>query len=244
MPRSVGYSPSSSSGFKPYSARPKLYMPRTPGGNIVAENRYFDTERTSTTIAVNVASWTGSEYDPNTSAMLCLFAPSQGDDIANRQGRKVFVKKISVHGVLTCPTQTGQSSADLPPLIRVVLYQDMQTNGAQSQGEDVFSTGAGSDAIHMFQNPANFGRFKVWKDKMYTFPPAPISALAGPAIEQSGMVKNFKMIIKPKVIVNYNATGANTVADVVDNSFHILAMSSPAGLAPTITYKTRTVFEA
>jgi len=80
----------------PGRIQPRLFVPRTPGGQILAESHYFDTERTITAIAFNGASWTGTEYDPNTTAMLCLFAPVIGDDLTNRTGRKVFVKKIKI----------------------------------------------------------------------------------------------------------------------------------------------------
>jgi len=231
--------------FYARDAAPRMYMARTPGGQITADNHYFDTERSATTIASNVASWTGSEYDPDTTAMLSLFNPIQGNDIASREGRKVFVKKIRVYGVLTVPTQSGATTADPEANVRIILYQDMQTNGTQSQGEDVIESGNGSDAIHMFMNLKNLGRFKVWHDKFYVITQRNISGQgAGNTIEQCGASRNFKISIKPNCYVNYNAVNGGTVADVVDNSWHIIANVQATSLATNIAYKVRTVFVA
>jgi len=223
--------------------RPKqrMYVARTPGGQILAESHYFDTERTVTAIAANTATWTNTEYDPNTTAMLCLFAPVQGDDISQRNGRKIFVKKIKINGQITCNAQNAVNTLDAGSNIRIIVFMDKQTNAAQAQGEDVIGSGAGSDAIHQFQNPANFGRFKVFKDKFFIMQ-NPVATGPNPAIEQAGLVKNFKFTLKPRVWVNYNAGVTGTISDVVDNSFHLLANCTNAQLAPNITYKVRTVF--
>lgn len=226
-----------------YTLRKKQYVARTPGGAIVAENHYFDTERTATQIAVNTASWTGTEYDPNTSAMLCLFAPVTGDDIFNRSGRRIFVKTIRIYGTLSIPASGAGNSGDAPVSVRIIVYQDKQTNTAQSQGEDVISSGAGSDAIHMSMNAANFGRFRIFKDKMYVLNKNPMIAGLTGAYVKNGDQIHFKYDIPVKEYVNYNATNAGTVADVVDNSFHLIANASGVSEPVSITYKVRTVFE-
>jgi len=215
----------------------------SPKSSKYPENHYFDTERTITAIASNAASWTGTEYDPNTSAMLCLFAPQEGDAINTRSGRKVFVKKITISGQIIIPAQSAASSADAASLVRVIVYMDKQTNIAQSQGEDVIGSGAASDAIHMFQNNNNFGRFKVFKDEFFVLENPNLNGSATAAsIEQQGMTTNFKWVIKPNVWVNYNQTNGGTVADVIDNSFHLIANNTVTALAPYLNYKVRTVF--
>jgi len=221
----------------------RMYIQRTPGGQITAENRYFDTERTSTAIAQSAVSWAGSELDPNTSAMLCLFAPTQGDDIANRQSRRIFVKKIRISGVLIVPPQTAQAAADPEQNIRIIVYKDKQTNGAQSQGEDLIESGAGSDAVHMYQNLKNLGRFEVLYDKYFVMSQRYLTGLTG-AYVQSGQTKNFKISLKPNCVVNYNALNGGTVADVIDNSFHLIALTDNNTMGCAMTYKVRTVFTA
>jgi len=208
---------------------------------MTADNHYFDTERTSTAIPQSASTWNGSEMDPNTSAMLCLFAPVIGDDISNRMGRKVFVKKIRISGVINVAEQSAQTAQDAALNVRLVCYQDMQTNATQATGDLVLSQGAASNAIHMGMNVASLGRFKILKDKRIVVAPADYSGLTT-AFVAAGRAVNFKMNIKVNQWVNYNATNGGTVADVVDNSFHVLALSNVTTLAGTITYKVRTVF--
>lgn len=227
---------------RPYRAPPS-FVARTPGGQITADNHYFDTERTQTNITATAASWAGSEYDPNTSAMLCLFAPTIGDDITNRYGRKIFVKKIRIAGMIKMARGAAAATGEDICRIRIIVYQDKQTNGAQSQGEDVISSGAGSNAMDMFQNIANLGRFKVWKDKKYLMQNPAITADAGTGtIVHDELARPFKFSIAVNTWVNYNSTNGGTVADVVDNSFHLIANAEAASATPNIVYKVRTVF--
>jgi len=218
---------------------------RSPGGQVTAEDGYFDTERSATTVPSVAASWTGTEMDPNTSAMLCLFAPVQGDDISNRRARKVFVKKIRVSGVLVVPGSTANTAPQTPTQVRIILFMDKQTNGTQVSPAVLMASGSGADAIHMFQSTAGFGRFKVFKDKTYTLMPSgTFGPSTGNLIGQTGVMREFSFTIKPNVWVNYNATNGGTVADIIDNSFHICC-NQGAGSASnqaTIAYKVRTVF--
>lgn len=217
---------------------------RTMGPQYETDNHYFDTERTQTNITATATGWTGSEYDPNTSAMLCLFAPVIGDDIFNRTGRKAFVKKIRIAGVIKFARGAATTTGEDVARVRVIVYQDKQTNIAQAQGEDVIASGAASNAISMFQNVANLGRFKVLKDKTFLMQNPTLVADAGTTgnIVHSELAVPFKWTIKPNCWVSYNATNGGTVADVVDNSFHLIANAEAATATCNIVYKVRTVF--
>jgi len=219
----------------------RLYVQRTPGGAIVAENHYFDTQRESTAIQSSATTWAGAEADPNTSAMLCLFAPVIGDDIFNRSGRRVLVKKIRITGKITVPAQTAQTAQDAAASCRLVCYQDMQTNATQATGDLVLLQGAANGAVNMGMNVANLGRFRVLKEKVILLNPPDYSGLTT-AFVAAGRVYHFKMNLKINVFVNYNATNGGTVADIVDNSFHFLALTNTNPLAAVLEYKVRTVF--
>jgi len=183
--------------------------------------------------------------DPDTSAMLCLFAPTQGDDISNRRARKVFVKKIRVSGKIIVPAATSLSAPQAPTQVRVLLYMDKQTNGSQVSPAVLMASGNGSDATHMFQSTAGFGRFKVLKDKTFTLAPTgTFGPSTGNLIGQTGVTREFSFTVKPNVWVNYNATNGGTVADIIDNSFHMACNQSNTISASQayIAYKVRTVF--
>lgn len=222
---------------------------RTRGVYSRGEMKYFDSLLTITAITSST-NWTGTEYDPNAvpvAGINTLFAPTQGAGINQRIGKACKVHKIKIHGELQMPAQTNQVVADAANITRVALVQDMQTNSTQAQGEQVFTapaTATATLATEAFQNIDNFGRFKVLKDKFFTFN-SPTLTFDGTNLEQSGMVKRFAWTIKFKkpVEVRFNATNGGTIADIVDNSFHIMANSSNSDLAPYIVYQCRVCYK-
>lgn len=226
------------------SARRAMYAaPRSVGALAVTERKYFDAYLSAGSIAQSV-DWAGTEVDPAT--LNTLFAPQEGSDINNRVGRKVAVHKITLRGSIYVPTQTNQTAADQSGGVRIILFQDMQTNGSQAQGEQLMAApGAASAALAICtsQSTANFGRFRVLKDQMMNLKTPPM-AFDGTNIEQAGFYQPFKYTVRFRkpVIVRFNATNGGTVADIVDNSFHVLAICASNALSPAIYYQARTVY--
>lgn len=219
----------------------KMYVSRTPGGNLVADNHYFDTERSLTSVSALDTGWSAAALDPDTTAMLCLFAPVIGDDISNRSGRKTFIKKIRITGRITCAAQTAQAAGDAPFVIRMVVFEDAQTNATQATGDLVLAQGNATNAIAMGMSTVNFGRFRILKEKTMTFKSEPLAGLTG-AFVNSGVNRPFKFSIKVNKYVNFNAQNGGTVADIVDNSYHFIALCTNNAMAPQLQYKVRTVF--
>lgn len=215
---------------KKFKQHGREFVPRTMGPFYQTEKKYFDSIKTSTALATT---WTGSELDPTDNT---LFAPQEGNDIDNRNGRKVFVKTIRLRGLLTCDSQADQTATDEGSVCRLILYMDSQANGTQSQGEDLM----GSTNVTGFQNLANLGRFRVLKDKTYVFQ-NPAVTYDGTNIEQQGLVKYVKWNItfKNPIEVNFNATNGGTIADIVDNAFHVIGTCNNAELVPKIVYQCR-----
>lgn len=221
----------------------------------VGEMKYFDTERASQALTAS-ADWTGTEHDPNTtqeaspvSNPLTLFAPVQGTAINQRIGRAAKIHKIKIRGHINCIKQASATIADDPAHIRILLVQDMQTNSAQMQGEDLMAdptTNTARQAIDCFQDLKNFGRFKVWKDKVIIMqnPNLGISTTTTTNI-QAGLTQTFKfnLTFKEPIVVRFNAGVTGTVTDIVDNSWHIIAQTTDIDLAPTISYNCRVCFK-
>jgi len=92
----------------------------------------------------------------------------------------------------------------------------------------------------MFQNTANFGRFRILKDKHTTIKVPDYSGLTTAFVAQGNMTL-FKLSVKVNRWVNYNATNGGTVADVIDNSYHMIVNFTGTN-APLMSYKVRTVF--
>lgn len=222
----------------------QMFVARSFGNpRAITERKYYTNSKNATAITdlATADDWTGTELDITT--VNCLFAPATGDDFNTRDGRKVQVLAIKIRGLLSVPSQANQTGADEGCAIRLVLYQDKQTNAAQAQGEDVLAGTATTTALNAFQNPANFGRFRVLKDKTYTLQ-NPAMTYDGTNVEQNGLKKPFKLNHKFKkpVTVHFNGTNGGTVADIVDHSFHLIGGYFEGGLAPTIAYQVRVTF--
>lgn len=221
-----------------------MVVPRVYGNpQAVTERKYFDTDKDlSTVINIAGASWAGCELDPAT--VNTLFAPVEGNDFNQRQGRKVQVIQIKIKGFLTCAAQADATAADNANYVRLVFYEDTQTNGAQSQAEEVFASGSATlNNVCAFQNPANFGRFRVLKDRTFTLQ-RPSMSYDGVNMEQGGLITPFKITHKFKkpVVVSFNAANGGTIADIVNNSWHFIGASSSSGLVPQIAYKCRVTY--
>lgn len=220
----------------------RSFVPRSYGTPLaVTERKYFDSQLNGATINADASSWAGMEQDPAT--LNTLFAPVQGDDYLNRQGRKVQVLSLKIRGFIDAPAQANQTAADVGQLMRLILVMDKQTNAAQLNAEDVISSGSGTVALQMFQNPAFFGRFRVLKDKTFVLQ-NPTLSWDGTNMEQTGLVREFKFTIKFKkpVLVHFNSTNGGTVADIVDNSFHLIMNSNNTAMGCRLFYKCRTTF--
>ncbi len=228
---------------------------RTRGVYGQGEMKYFDTERAAQALT-DSADWAGTEHDPNTTQEASpvanpntLFSPIQGTAINQRIGRQAKIYKIKIRGHLQVVRQASATIADNGCLARLILVQDMQTNSAQMQGEDLMAdptTNTASAAVDCFQDLKNFGRFKVWKDKIITIqnPNMGISTTTTTNVQQ-GIVRpfSFSLTFKDPIVVRFNAGVAGTVADIVDNSFHIIANCDDVTLIPTIAYISRVCYK-
>jgi len=178
---------------------------------------------------------------------LGLFAPTVGAGLNQRIGRKVKVLKIKVQGRISCAAQAGIAAGDPVGAIRLVLVMDQQTNAAQMTGQQLFNPAAtATGALVAFQNPNNFGRFRVLKEKRFMLQnPNMAGSPTAADVIQAGIGFNFKFNVnfKNPVEVHFNATNGGTVADIVDNSFHILCSADSIALAPFIAYYSRVCYK-
>ena len=248
------------------NARGKKSVARARGGQVTSEMKYMDSNLAGSVIAQLGTSWANTRQDPATTVNLgsaavanplCLCAPIPGSALNNRIGRQIEVRKIKVHGFLNVQPNEGETLLDPNTKIRVLLVQDMQTNSSQMDGVDLLgpATANGSEQINCFQDPKNFGRFRVLKDKFFQIsdlnmgvysvtnavPPNPNTL----AFAQEGKIINFKFNVnfKQPVRVRFNAGVAGTVADIVDNSFHIIAGQVNATSNCAINYWSRVCYK-
>lgn len=222
------------------------------------EMKYFDCELASNAVPAVTTTWVATTMqDPGTTidlgsaavaTPLCLFAPIVAAGLNGRIGRSVKVLKIKVRGTIAVPAQTAQTGADPPMQVRLMLVMDKQTNAAQMTGAQLMrDASATAVTINSFQNPNNFGRFQVLKDKSIAIQNPNTASLSATnaTFEQQGFIIPFKMNWNFKVPceVRFNATNGGTVADIIDNSFHMVAGATTLGFAPALSYYSRISFK-
>lgn len=229
----------------------KRFVRRTYAGALEKERKYFDSGLVSNTTIQNVESdWSSSRVDATCSDagainIGALFAPIQGNGVSNREGNKVLVHKITIKGEINVNPLANQTAGYQGNKIRILIVMDTQTNAASAAGNLILSSATLSNQINAFQSTANFGRFRVLYDKMFKFD-NPNLSWDGTNIEYDGLRRHFKFVKKFKkpLLVRFNNTNGGTVADIVDNSFHLYVGRDNQAVQPvcSIMYQCRTVF--
>lgn len=229
---------------------------RTQGAAVVGEMKYMDSElQTSSLVAVTTTWPAGTNMDPTTTINLGgaaiatpqnLCSPKVGSALNERIGRQIHVLKIKVRGTISFPQATAVNGGEIASKCRIILVQDKQTNAGLMTGAQLMrDAGLAQTTINSFQNPDNFGRFRVLKDVTYVLQDPNVYTDAAAAPAQNGRKTNFKFNVnfKKPVVVHFNATNGGTGADIVDNSFHVFAAVDHTGLNPQIAYYSRVAYK-
>ncbi len=88
----------------------------------------------------------------------------QGTGESERIGRKCTIRSIGWRFNVTLPEVDAASTPASPDIVRIILYQDKQTNGQAATVTGILETAN----IHSFNNLSNTSRFKTLLDKVVT----------------------------------------------------------------------------
>ena len=230
--------------YRPQYVRPGYgLVGRTPGGGVLGEMKYFDTAVSARPVP-QLATWVGSTLDPATFNTLCV--PVVGAAFNQRIGKEINIVKLKIRGrFLVAPVESGGTGIQ-PTVIRYGIFQDMQTNTVQADGNLVMTpTTTTAQAPFTFQNIDNFGRFKVLKDKVCVIQD-PNLAGNETAHDVNGKTHIFKMTLKfnKPIQVRFNQANGGTIADIIDNSLHFFANANAnGGLTTTVDYLCRVCYK-
>lgn len=206
------------------------------GGFIGIEKKFLDTTHAATALTVT---WAGGEKDPTT--FLGITSVGQGNGESQHLGRKFTVTDILIRGFFGSTSVKAQTNPIDNEIVRIIVVLDTQTNGAQLNAEDVMADGTGS-SVHTFRNLQFVKRFKVLKDKSFVFNhqgqsnEGAVNSFAAP---QSLVPFKFNIKFKKGLVVNTTNTAA-IIADMQDNSVHVIACGTDT--AQFIQYTCRTRF--
>lgn len=230
---------------------------RTRGAAVQGEMKYFDCTLTAASVAAVTTTWgAGTILDPTTTVVLssaaavatplCLFAPTVGAGLNQRIGRNVKMMKVKVTGHVAIPNQFALSAGTNGTKVRIMLVLDRQTNASQMASANLINDSAdASSTICAYQNPNFFGRFQVLKEKtLNCFNPAMAGIAATNTVFVNGAIYHWKMNYNLNgLVTHFNATTGGTVADIVDNSLHIVVGANNISTAPVIAYYSRISFK-
>ena len=228
----------------PARRRRRQTVARTRGPFVASESKYFDQEISGFAVGEETQSWAAD--NDALKGTICI--PQEGSDINNRIGRKIAVYKIAVRGVLVNNSATDNADTLANPAVRCVLWIDKQTNGTATNSGALFETGvANTSAVTFcaFQNTANFGRFRVLKDKYYRAPDVSVGTDGANTTSQNSSHIPFKFTYKFKkpLIIKFNATNGGTIGDVVDNSIYLSFQKSGGSFVTNVTARTRCYYK-
>lgn len=213
------------------------------GGLLGIETKYLDTACIGFALPSPTAC-AGGEANPTVGCTGCLSAPAQGDSASQREGSKIVIRSCLIQGIVQVAAQADQTATDVVSHVYLALVQDMQTNGATLNSEDVFSN-AGAQAVLASSPNRNMSytqRFKVLKTKKIALR-IPSITWDGTNLEQSGFHTPFKLSWKGVMPVSFTVGGTTAdVANVTNNSLHLIAFCSNTGLAPNLNFNARVRF--
>ncbi len=221
--------------------RARFRNPRT-AGFLGIENKFYDTKLLSAALT-NPADVTGGEHDP--SATIALNTVTQGDGEQQRDGRQISMISLHIRGLITVAKQNTQTDLNEIEEVFIAIVLDTQTNAAQFNSENVYINKAASGilATNLLRNLQFSKRFRILKIKKFMM--GQVSATnvgAATTIEIAGTKRAFKMDIKLNGLkVNYSGT-TETIANIVDNSIHVLAFVDSTQRAPLLHYNARLRF--
>lgn len=175
-----------------------------------AETKFFDTDLDATIGGIS-----------NTLEKVNLNIIPQGTTESTRIGRKVVLKKLNVKGIISLPTTA--TAASTSTVVKVLIIQDKQTNGAAFGATDLWDT----DSISSFNNLANSSRFRVLKTKVFVLNSTAGSGRGTTDTLSFGTVdRYFSMDVNFNIPIEFdNSVTTGTVASQRTNSLWFCTQS-------------------
>lgn len=144
---------------------------------------------------------------------------AQGVTESQRVGRKCTVKNIGWKYQITLPSTTGDTATS--DTVRVILYQDKQTNGATATVAGILE----SADFQSFNNLSNSSRFRTLLDRTYDLN-APSGGTSAAGVDQFGEFTVHDSFYKRcNMPIEYDST-TGAITEMRSNNVGVLLLSS------------------
>jgi len=205
------------------------------------ELKFLDTSLSGAVLTAGITDMAGLEVDPSATSMVST--PAIGDDASSRDGKQIYIKSLQVTGSVIYAAQVDQTAADLEAPVHLWIVLDTMSNNAQLNSEDVFTNPVNTVGGQPLKDLSFGKRFRVLRHKVI---PAQLVNMTwdGTNIEQQGVQRAFSFFIRFKkpLVVNFNAGTTASIANVVDNSLHVIAWNQHVSVNRSLTYNARIRF--
>lgn len=151
----------------------------------------------------------------------------QGVTEIQRIGRKCTLKSINWKFRLSIPEQDAVGTPASGDVLRIILYQDKQTNGAAAVTTDILE----NSTIHSYRNLANSTRFNVLMDKLIVLNYSTLASDGAGVVSQDIVRKEFTFYKKCNIPIEYNSTtGALTEIRTNNIGICLVSLSGVGGI--------------
>jgi len=217
-------------------------MNRASMGFLGIEKKFYDSALVFATLTAPT-DCTGGEHDPSATSMIST--PTQGDGEQQRDGKQIACDYVEIKGM--CATVPTEVLANPPQGCKVflALILDTQSNGAQMNSEDCFKNfgASASQATTPLRNLLFGRRFRILKSEILDLDAKTIFFVAANVIGTAGSRAIFSWFVPLRGLkINFNAGTTASIANVVDNSLHMIAWCDSADMAPGLSYNARLRF--
>lgn len=210
-------------------------------GFLGLEKKFYDTTLAPTALNAPTDASAG-EFDPSSTSMIST--PAVGDGEQNRDGKRIVIKSVQVTGHLHTAGVEATTAPSAQCRAFVALVLDTQTNGAQLNSEDVFKNLSADATLATcpIRNLLFASRFRVLKSLEVDLTPPSLASSALNDFSWNSVSQEFDWFIPMDLPVNFNAGTTASVANVIDNSLHIIAYCTNGVSTPVISYNARIRF--
>jgi len=227
----------------------KKYLPKratarlneTTAGFLGIEKKFYDTNLNSAALS-DAVGLTAGMIDPSATSMIST--PTQGDGEQQREGKRIVIKSVQVNGIVYNSVNEGTANPPVRCTAFVALVLDTQSNGAQCTSDQVFkNTSADLTGIPCpLRNLLYATRFKVLKTGVFDLNPVTLASHTADHMSWATVQRTFNWYLPLDLVVNFNNGTTASIANVVDNSLHMIAFVDDDFNAPRITYNARIRF--
>ncbi len=144
----------------------------------------------------------------------------QGVTEITRVGRKCTLRSFNWRYRCTMPEVDAVATPAEGDGLRVILYQDKQTNGATAAVTDILETAD----MHSFRNLANTGRFNILMDKVHRLNYLTLASDTDAVVSSADVTREYTFFKKLNMPIEFNGTNG-TIGEIRSNNIGVLLVS-------------------